>query len=125
MPVTSCIPVIPSLDLEKSLRLWVDGLGFSASLEMHEGDRLVFCMLRKDSLCFMLNRRAGTPVKPKRYEGIRLYWAPNDIHELRERLRALGFHVSEIAHRGYGQTEFLLTDQDGYEHCFGVPTGDV
>ena len=29
MPVQSCIPIIPSADLEKSLRLWIDGFGFS------------------------------------------------------------------------------------------------
>jgi len=28
MTFESCIPVIPSVNLEKSLRLWVDGLGF-------------------------------------------------------------------------------------------------
>jgi len=74
MPVESYIPIIPSANLEKSLRLWVDGLGFSMSSEMHKEDKLIFCMLRKDALCFMLNQRAGTPVKPEDYEGIRLYW---------------------------------------------------
>ena len=74
MPVESCIPIIPSANLEKSLRLWVDGLGFSMSSEMRKDDKLIFCMLRKDELCFMLNQRAGTPVKPEDYEGIRLYW---------------------------------------------------
>jgi hypothetical protein len=34
----------------------------------------------------------------------------------------LGYSVSEIADRDYGQTEFFLTDDDGYSHCFGVPT---
>jgi len=28
VPVESCIPVIPSKDIEKSLCFWVDGLGF-------------------------------------------------------------------------------------------------
>ena len=79
MPVESCIPIIPSANLEKSLRLWVDGLGFSMSSEMRKDDKLIFCMLRKENLCFMLNQRAGTPVKPEDYEGIRLYWAPKDI----------------------------------------------
>jgi hypothetical protein len=79
-------------------------------------------MLRKDELFFMLNRRAGNPVKPKDYEGIQLYWAPHDIHETRERLKSLGYGVSELADRDYGQTEFFLTDDDGYAHCFGVPT---
>src|SRR5690242_10866249 len=59
MPVESCIPVIPSANLEKSLRLWIDGLGFSMSSEMRKDGKLIFCMLRKDGLCFMLNQRAG------------------------------------------------------------------
>jgi hypothetical protein len=122
MPVESCIPIIPSANLEKSLRLWVDGLGFSMSSEMRKDDKLIFCMLRKHDLCFMLNQRAGTPVKPEDYEGIRLYWAPKDIHKTRERLKSLGYGVSELEHRDYGQTEFFLTDDDGYSHCFGVPT---
>jgi uncharacterized glyoxalase superfamily protein PhnB len=122
MPVESCIPIIPSQNLEKSLRLWIDGLGFSMSSEMRKDDKLIFCMLRKDNLYFMLNQRAGTPVKPKNYEGIRLYWAPTDIHETRERLKGLGYGVSELENRDYGQTEFFLTDEDGFSHCFGVPT---
>jgi hypothetical protein len=122
MPVESCIPVIPSKDLEKSLRLWVEGLGFSTSSEMRKDGRLIFCMLHKGDSHFMLNQRAGNPLKPENYEGIRLYWAPTDIRQTRERLKGLGFGVSELADREYGQTEFFLTDDDGYSHCFGVPT---
>jgi hypothetical protein len=122
VPVESCIPIIPRARLEKSLRLWVDGLGLSVSSEMREGDRLIFCMLRKDDLWFMLNQRAGAAVKPEDYEGIRLYWGPKDIHKTRQRLKSLGYTVSELEYRDYGQTEFFLTDDDGYSHCFGVPT---
>ncbi len=122
MPTASCIPVIPSVDLERSLRLWVDGLGFSMSSETRKDDRLIFCMLQKDELRFMLNRRAGNPVKPQDYEGIRLYWAPEDIFKTREHLKSLGYYVSEFVDREYGQTEFVLTDEDGYSHCFGAPT---
>ena len=122
MPVESCIPVIPSKELQKSLRFWIDGLGFSVSSEMRKNGKLIFCMLRKDNLYFMLNQRAGTPLRPKGYEGIRLYWAPTDINEARERLKRLGFGVSELVHRDYGQTELFLTDDDGFSHCFGVPT---
>lgn len=122
MSIEGCIPVIPSADLKKSLRLWVEGLGFSVSSEMHKDGKLIFCMLRKEALCFMLNQRAGTTVKPDDYNGIRLYWAPKDIRETRERLKSLGYDVSEIDDREYGQTEFVLADDDGYSHCFGVPT---
>ena len=122
MPVKYCIPIIPSADLEKSLRLWVDGLGFSTSSEMYKDKKLIFCMLQKDDLHFMLNQRAGNPLKPEDYDGIRLYWTPTDIHETRERLQGLGYGVSELENRDYGQTEFFLTDDDGFTHCFGVAT---
>ena len=78
MPVGSCTPIIPSVSLEKSRRLWVDGLGFSMSSEMRKDDKLIFCMFRKSESCFVLNQRAWTPVKPEDYEGIRFYWAPKE-----------------------------------------------
>jgi hypothetical protein len=96
MPVEPCIPVVPSKDLDKSPRLWVDGLGFSTSSEMRKYGKLTFCMLRKDNLCFMLDQSAGTPVKPKDYEGIRHYRAPTAIHDTRDRLTSLGYCVSEL-----------------------------
>jgi len=69
MYVESCIPVIPSQDLEKSLRLWIEGLGFLRSSEMRKDDKSIFCMLQMGNLRFMLNQRAGTPIKPEDYEG--------------------------------------------------------
>lgn len=122
MPVESCIPVVPSADLEKSLRLWVEGLEFSTSSEMRHDGRLIFCMLQKGQMWFMLNQRAGTPEKPQDYEGVRFYWAPSDINQTRQRLLGLGFKASEVRNRDYGQTEFFLVDDDGYSHCFGVPS---
>ncbi|PYT63176.1 MAG: hypothetical protein DMG35_04965 [Acidobacteria bacterium] len=102
MPVESCIPVIPSANLEKSLRLWVDGLGFSMSSEMYKDGKLIFCMLRKDGLCFMLNQRAGTPVKPEDYEGIRLYWRRRTYTKPGSDCRAWGtlFQNSNIENTG-------------------------
>jgi catechol 2,3-dioxygenase-like lactoylglutathione lyase family enzyme len=120
--VSSCIPVIPSADLEKSLRFWVDGLGLTMDRAMRDEGRLIGCMVHNDHLYFWLNQRDGSPDTPENYEGIRLYWAPDDIHNMRNRFVSLGFIVSEITHREYGQTEFFVTDDDGYSHCFGVPT---
>jgi hypothetical protein len=122
MIVKSCMPVIPSADLEKSLRFWVDGLGLSMNRAMRQDGRLIGCMVQNDRVSFWLNQRDGSPIKPENYEGIRLYWAPDDIQALRERLVQQGYAVSEIVNRDYGQTEFFVTDDDGYSHCFGVPT---
>jgi catechol 2,3-dioxygenase-like lactoylglutathione lyase family enzyme len=122
MLVESCMPVIPSADLEKSLRFWVEGLGLTMDRPMRRDDRLIGCMVHNEHVYFWLNQRAGSPIKPENYEGIRLYWAPSDIHSLRKRLQQLGYTVSEITDRDYGQTEFVVTDDDGYSHCFGVAT---
>jgi hypothetical protein len=123
MMIESCIPVIPSADLEKSLRFWVEGLGLTMDQEMRDQGKLIGCMVHDNRhLYFWLNQRAGTPVKPENYEGIRLYWAPPDIQQVRERLKRLEYTVSEIMEREYGQTEFFVTDDDGFSHCFGVAT---
>jgi hypothetical protein len=127
MSIESCVPVIPSEDIKKSLGFWIDGLGFGidAGSEVREDGKLVFCMIHRDAMCFMLNRRAGTAVKPEHYEGIRFYWTPSDIRETRRRLKDLGYAVSEIVDRYYGQTEFVTTDDDGFSHCFGIATAPI
>ena len=120
--MTSCMPVIPSADIEKSLRFWVEGLGLAMDREMRHEGLLIGCMVHNKHTFFWLNKSEGIAIKPKDYEGIRLYWAPSDIHVTRERLKQLGYEVSEIVDRDYGQTEFFVTDEDGYSHCFGVAT---
>lgn len=122
MTVKSCIPVIPSADLERSLRFWVKALGLTMDKEMRRENKLIGCMVHHEHTCFWLNEREGISVTPGNYEGIRLYWTPSDIHATRERLKQLGFDVSEIENREYGQTEFFVTDDDGHSHCFGIAT---
>jgi catechol 2,3-dioxygenase-like lactoylglutathione lyase family enzyme len=124
MSPESCIPIIPSKHIEKSLRFWVDALGFKIDpdSEMRRDGQLAVCIVRNSRLAFMLHQRAGTPIKPENYEGIRLYWAPANLNETRERLMNLGYAASEIVDRDYGQTEFFVTDDDGFSHCFGVAT---
>lgn len=119
--VTYCMPVIPSFDLKKSLKFWVEGLGFKMDREMRQEGRLVGCMVHNDEMYFWLNQRMGDRI-PDSLEGIRLYWTPTDIQTVRKQLQNLGYDVSAIEERDYGQTEFFLTDDDGYSHCFGVAT---
>lgn len=91
---------------------------------MHRDDKLIFCMLQKDNLWFMLNQRAGTPVKPKDYEGIRLYWAPKDIHETRERLKSLGYGVAELEDRDYGKPSFSSSTMTVLRTALASPHND-
>ncbi|HPG07643.1 MAG TPA: VOC family protein [Saprospiraceae bacterium] len=118
--IKACIPVIPSFDLEKSLHFWVEGLGFTVDSKMIDKGKLKGCMIHCQEVFLWLNERAGSLTKADNYEGIRLYWTPTDINATRERLKELGYDVSDIEDRNYGQTEFFVTDDDGYSHCFGV-----
>ncbi|MBT1696698.1 hypothetical protein KK083_07425 [Fulvivirgaceae bacterium PWU4] len=125
MTVRACIPVIPSADLEKSLHFWVEGVGLTMDRPMRHDGRLIGCMVSNEHTCFWLNEREGTTVSPEGYDGIKLYWTPADIHEMRSRLTQLGFEVSAIEDRDYGQSEFFVTDDDGHSHCFGVATDSI
>jgi hypothetical protein len=79
MTIKSCRPVIPSADPERSLRFWVEGLGLTMDQEMRHEGRLIGCMVHNEHTYFWLNQRAGTSIKPENYEGIRLYWTPDDL----------------------------------------------
>src|SRR5215475_8373501 len=57
MIVRSCIPVVPSADLEKSLRFWVEGLGLAMDRAIKRDGRLVGCMVQNERLHFWLNQR--------------------------------------------------------------------
>ena len=50
MWVDSCMPVIPSADLERSLRFWVDGLGLTMDRAMRQDGRLIGCMVHNERL---------------------------------------------------------------------------
>lgn len=122
MLVEGCVPVIPSADLDRSLRFWVDGLGLTMDRPMRQDGRLVGCFVHNERVRFWLNQRMGSPIAPEDYEGIRLYWAPRDLEAVRHRLLRLGYAASGIEIREYGMTEFVVTDEDGYSHCFGMMT---
>jgi hypothetical protein len=123
MSVNYCMPVIPSADLEQSLRFWTIGLGLALDREMRQDGRLVGCMVHKASMFFWLNQRAGELI-PSEYEGVRFYWTPDNLLTIHQHLQKLGYNVSPIEDRDYGQTEFFLTDIDGYSHCSGIATNE-
>lgn len=121
MILNSYIAIIPSADIEKSLRFWVNGLGLTADQHMRREGKLIGCMVHDEKLSFWLNESEGS-VRREDYDGIRLYWSPSDLKATHARLKELGYEVTAIEVRDYGQTEFFVRDEDGFEHCFGVGT---
>jgi len=45
--------------------------------------------------------------------------------EITEEGKITGYMVSGVFVRDHGHTEFFLTDEDGYFHCFGVVTEEM
>lgn len=113
-------PVIPSSDLNKSLPFWTKCLGFEVIDEIKKDDVLVWCMLSGFGFYVQLHYRVGVDVPPDNYEGIRMYWEPDDLDGLHAKLVELGFEPSEVIERDYGRREFSLKDIDQFHHCFGV-----
>jgi len=52
MQVESCMPIIPSADLEKSLRFWIEGLGLTMDRAMRQDGRLIGCMVHNEHVYF-------------------------------------------------------------------------
>ena len=113
-------PVILCADVQKSLPFWTDGLGFSVKDRIENEGTLVWCMLSGFGFYVQLHHRLGTETPPDDYEGIRLYWEPEDLDALHAKLHALGYQPTEMIDRPYGRREFSLIDPDHFDHCFGV-----
>lgn len=78
MHLESCMPVIPSADLEKSLRFWFEGLGLTMDRAMRRDGLLIGCMAHDEQLYFWLNERAGAPTAPDDYDGQTEFFVTDD-----------------------------------------------
>lgn len=110
-------PGITTNDLHRSIRFYVDGLGFSI-VDKHEVDgQLRYVMLKagdaelgmgQDDFAKGKNRIKGV--------GMRLWLTTKqDLHALAEQVKRAGFALdSEVAPLPWGQVAFAITDPDGF-----------
>lgn len=113
--------VSPSLtvnDLERSIRFYRDGLGFSSGEEWKDGDKLIGVMLQSNEVYLMLGQDDFAKGRDRvKGIGVRLYMqVDGDINALAERAQAAGLKLdSGPADLGWGPIGFTLTDPDGYK----------
>ena len=110
-------PGITTNDLQRSMRFYVEGLGFSIA-DKHEVDgQLRFVMLKagngelglgQDDFAKGKNRVKGV--------GLRLWiTTTQDLHPLAEQAKQAGFALdSEVAALPWGPLAFAITDPDGF-----------
>ena len=133
MKFNRLIPELSVTDIQKSLRFYVDVLGFTVDYSRPEDG---FCFLSREGSQVMLEEvndhwRTGELEYPFG-RGINLQMEVGDASALAERLREAGVPLfrplRERWYRGgcveFGQVEFLVQDPDGYLLRFAQDIGE-
>lgn len=113
--------VSPSLtvnDLDRSLRFYKAGLGFSTAQEWKDGDKLTGVMLSSGKVYLMLGQDDFAKGRERvKGVGVRLYIeTEGDVNALAEHAKAAGLNLdSGPSDLGWGPIGFTLTDPDGYK----------
>ena len=105
-------------DLLRSVRFYMEGLGFSKGEEWKHEDRLVGVMLQSGKVMLMLGQDDFAKGRERvKGAGVRLYIeTESDINTLAAQAKAAGIMLdSEPADLGWGPQGFTLTDPDGYK----------
>ncbi|HUR92075.1 MAG TPA: VOC family protein [Gemmatimonadaceae bacterium] len=114
----SISPSLTVSDLERSLRFYKEGLGFTTGEEWKDGDKLIGVMLESDKVYLMLGQDDFAKGRDRlKGMGVRLYiQVTADINALAEQAKAAGLKLdSGPADLGWGPVGFTLTDPDGYK----------
>ncbi len=107
---------ITTNDLAKSIRFYVDGLGFEISERNEVDGRLAFVMLKSGSAEVGLGQDDFAKGKDRvKGVGMRLYVTTSqDLQQLAARAKAAGIALDhEPMEMPWGQRAFALTDPDG------------
>lgn len=119
-------PVFLVSDIASTMRWYSANLGFSADT-FPESPPYSFCILRKDDVEIFLQQLEGyqkPDLHDQREGGVwNVYLRMQGVRELFQVLSQL--HdvpiIAPLCHQPYGQTEFAISDPNGYTLVFGEP----
>ncbi len=118
-------PSLTVTDLQRSIRFYRDGLGFSVGQEWKEEERLMGVMLEAGKAFVMLGQDDFAKGKDRtKGVGVRLYIETDqDVDALAQQAKAAGLALdSGPADLGWGPRGFTLTDPDGYKLTVANPS---
>ncbi|MDB4979342.1 MAG: hypothetical protein JWM82_94 [Myxococcales bacterium] len=109
--------------IEPCLAFWVERLGFAKTVEVPDGDRLGFVILRRESVELMLQTRASLAgdvpgISDGPYRSV-LYIEVLDLASLRVALEGWPLVVPE-RETFYGAHELIVTDPAGNQIFFAA-----
>ena len=113
-------------EIEKSLRFWVDRMGFQKTVEVPEGDKLGFVILAKDGAELMMQTltsvRTDEPkFAPERVvtKGCGLFIEVNDFADVKRRLDGYPIVMAERV-TFYGMKEIGVSEPNGHTVVFAA-----
>ena len=124
--VTEVVPLLGVSSMERSLRYYVDGLGFTMKNKWVVDGSVRWCWLALGGAALMLQELAKQgPHSPaphgKLGEGVSLWFQCEDAIAIYHEVRSRGIQASE-PQVGNAMWDTSLSDPDGYRIHFGSPT---
>lgn len=125
-PLSSLRPMLASTDLPRTIRFYVEKLGFNCN--SLAGNPPVWCDLDRDGVSIMFNApprdciQTDVPRSAKDYQI--LYFNTPDAAALHAEFTSRGLSPTPLRVTTYGMKEFELRDPDDYWLWFGQPTDD-
>ena len=116
--VKQAVPFFMVSDMKKSLRFYVDGLGFRITHRWEQDGNLRWCMMRLDDSSVMLQEYASSR-KPegKLGEGVSICFICEDALAIYHEIKSRGIE-SQKPFVGNAMWVVSLTDPDGYRLDF-------
>ena len=124
--VQQAVPFFWVEDMERSVRFYVDGLGFQITKEWNDEGKLRWCWLQLGDAAVMLQQfwkeghQANLP-EGKSGAGVTIYFICNDALAIYRDLVARGV-AATLPSVGNGMWVTQVHDPDGYNLCFESPT---
>jgi len=124
--VKQVVPFFCISDMERSLRYYVDGLGFTRTNQWIVNGEIRWCWLELGGAALMLQNCAkkildSMPPGGKLGQGVSLCFQCEDAIAIYHDVRSRGIEASE-PQVGNGLWDTVLTDPDGYRLHFESPT---
>jgi lactoylglutathione lyase len=121
MNLEQAVPLFLVSDMERSLRFYVDGLGFEMKNKWTpEGDRIRWCWLQAGGAAVML-QESQKPLEGKPGLGVSIWFQSGDSIAIYHQLISQGIAASK-PFVGNGLWDTSVVDPDGYKLHFESPT---
>jgi lactoylglutathione lyase len=121
MNVKEVVPFLHVSSMERSIRFYVDGLGFAFRHKWEPEGKLRWCWLTLGGASLMLQEFPNRSLPANAGSGITLNFTCDDAIALYDEFRSRGLNPSE-PEVGNGLWVTEVVDPDGYKLFFNSPT---